>query len=1347
MGKSCAIIPKVKNKNGELVDSRLYKSLLSFTKNDRARTNDIYLRTKTDSFEKHFLPKMKLDENGEPLIGSLFANTNLRDRISELEILEKLNKDIGHYKKGTLRPALWVINPENWHKLAKKCREFNMYSEFKDEYLADIDKIQDWESPGRTYYTIKVIKKLKKQYSLRANQISTSESLNEKLIEILSRYGITVGTLTDLEERIGINGVTEFDKAKEIANGVVELIRIAKGERGQQALPEEFAHFVIEAMGENQLVNRLINYLNDNNLVAEILGSEYETYREAYNGSEYKLAKEAAGKLLAKHLLNAEKVESKPYKNLLQRVIDAVKNFFKKINTTDIQKAMLEADKEFSIFAKDILGGHLDNEIKLSNIHTSEKFFNLNDRVKRDRELLQNIINNELKRLKIYEKRSNSNNFSTSQILYINSLEMALDDNKEIDGIYNYIEHSLATLQKLSERLSSLNGTSSTMREKAQVLRDIRNYLYSYISVMDSIRSALLDEEKFADNRYGDKIRVAVNDTTNLIADLKSDYLKYTMPLFVDFVKPVMGDSIEIPFGKWKGKKFTTEELLQVANRDISIFDRWLDSMAESSDVVLRVLDQKVKAAKSNARLSTIEVQKQLQAATIKLEQAGYKNQDFMFERDEDGNLTGEYISAINNGLFKKEMGKMFKALKDKYGTNPTGTNALNFNRERQAWFDANMETVNGKKRPKLSIYANKDFQNFTSAQKEYYDTIMGIKRKLDGQLPENYTHLLNAVKIRKDLVERVKDSDGIKSGATQIWESIKDNFIRRSDDTGFGDKAIIKDFEGREVQSLPIYYTKLKEGESPNDISTDIVSTLTAYAAMANDYNELNQIIDALEIGRDVLRERQVVQTQGSKELTERFKAMGRKVSSKLTKSGDETQFMQRLNDFFEMQVYGRYMADEGTFGDSKIDKGKVYNAINQMTSLSTLALNVLSGISNIATGRVMMRIESLCGEFFNESNTIRGDRNYAKALPEFLAQIGSRVQTNKLALWDELFNVMQEYEQETRDMQFNRKNVFSKMFNSSTLFFINNAGEHWMQNRTSLALADAYKMKSPDGKIVSLWDAMEVVYTDPNNKALGAKLEVKKGYTKEDGSQFTKEDIIKFSRKSAAINQRLHGIYNREDKSAIQRLGIGRMAIMFRKWIKPSLNRRFAEGFYNYDLDAWTEGYYRTAGRFMMQLASDLKNAQFNIATRWGELNNTEKANMKRALTEVAHYLAIVCILGLIDWDDDDDDKTWLMSMVEYQLRRLKTEVGVMLPGPSMIKEGLRIVQSPAAGINTIENLLDLTALLNPTNYTDEIQSGRYKGHSSAYRAFFESPIVPMNKTIYRGLHPDESIPFFKQ
>jgi hypothetical protein len=204
--------------------------------------------------------------------------------------------------------------------------------------------------------------------------------------------------------------------------------------------------------------------------------------------------------------------------------------------------------------------------------------------------------------------------------------------------------------------------------------------------------------------------------------------------------------------------------------------------------------------------------------------------------------------------------------------------------------------------------------------------------------------------------------------------------------------------------------------------------------------------------------------------------------------------------------------------------------------------------------------------------------------------------------------------------------------------------------------------------------------------------------------------------------------------------------MGIMFRKWIKPSLNRRFDEATYNYDLEAWTEGYYRTTGRFFMQLVRDLRETQFNLGARWNDLTGTEKANIKRALTETGHFLAVILILGLIEWSDDKD-RPWLVRMTEYQARRLYTELGALIPGKSMVSEGLKILKSPAAGINTIEDMLNLTKLLYPGNYTDEIQSGRYKGHSTAYKSFFESPIIPMNKTIYRGLHPEELIPFFKQ
>ena len=1091
----------------------------------------------------------------------------------------------------------------------------------------------------------------------------------------------------------------------------------------------------------------------NNNLTGEILGEDYATYDTLYKGDQAKLAKEAAGKLLAKHLLQHESIPSAPYRNLLQRVIDAVKNFFKGLSASSIQKAMLSADSDFAKVAGDILTGQLDEAISVNNIATSEAFYSTKERISRDKKLLQGIIDNELKRLTIYEKRNPNSQFSANQRLLIDRLEMELMDNSEIEGIYAFLDNALEELRKVSGRLETLRNTPATnLNERAGVLRDIRNYIYSYKRMADGVREALREEEKEKDNRYGQRVRVVLDNVSTMLNDLQVDYGTIAMPLFVDFIKPFVGDNLVVPFGKYKGKVMTAEELIQVADKDISFFDRWLDSMADSSDYMLKIMDQAVKKSKETARLKTIDVQKELQAATIKLEQAGVKNTEWMFERDSKGNLSGNYISEINHALFRERMRTMFKSLNDKYGKNPIGEDADRYNKERLAWFESNMETVDGVRQPKRSIYESMEFRKLNKAQRDYYNTVMDIKAKLDALLPDKYTKLNNAIKIRKDLVERVKSSDSVKSGAKQIWESIKDEFIKRTDDVEFGDKATVKDFENREVQMLPIYFTKLKEGESNNDLSTDIVGTMTAYAAMANDFDEMNKIIDVLEVGRDILRERQVTQISGGKPLVEKFKAVGRKVESKLTLRGDKTRFMERLNDFFEMQVYGRYMKDEGTFGKSNVDKGKVANFINRLTSMNNLALNILSGISNVATGKVMMRIESLSGEFFNERDTLVADKNYGKELPAFLAQLGDRVKTNKLALWDELFNVMQEYEQDTREVNFDRKTWFSRMFGTSALFFMNNAGEHWMQTRTSLALANAYKMKAPNGKEVSLWEAMEVVPIDSSNKKLGAKLQVKKGYTKADGSEFTKDDIIKFSRKSAAINQRMHGIYNKADRSAVQRLAIGRMGIMFRKWIKPSLNRRFKSATYNYDLDAWTEGYYLTTGRFMNALFQDLRKAQFDIASKWGELTNTEKANIKRALTETAHFLTVMAALGLIEWSDDRD-RPWLVKMVEYQLRRLYTELGALTPTTEMLGEGLRILKSPAAGVNTVEKTLNLIDLLNPMNYEvfngeDAIlKSGPYKDKSKAQQSLLKSPLAPMYNTVLRGIYIEDQIPFFKQ
>ena len=67
--------------------------------------------------------------------------------------------------------------------------------------------------------------------------------------------------------------------------------------------------------------------------------------------------------------------------------------------------------------------------------------------------------------------------------------------------------------------------------------------------------------------------------------------------------------------------------------------------------------------------------------------------------------------------------------------------------------------------------------------------------------------------------------------------------------------------------------------------------------------------------------------------------------------------------------------------------------------------------------------------------------------------------------------------------------------------------------------------------------------------------------------------------------------------------------------------------------------------------------------------------------------------------------------------------------------------------AGIRTMESAFDTFGVLNPWHYqivTDDalITSGRYKGHSKAYRDFMNSPYDPMNKTIYKILHPETAM-----
>ena len=259
------------------------------------------------------------------------------------------------------------------------------------------------------------------------------------------------------------------------------------------------------------------------------------------------------------------------------------------------------------------------------------------------------------------------------------------------------------------------------------------------------------------------------------------------------------------------------------------------------------------------------------------------------------------------------------------------------------------------------------------------------------------------------------------------------------------------------------------------------------------------------------------------------------------------------------------------------------------------------------------------------------------------------------------------------------------------------------------------------------SLWDAFEMK---------GNKMVIKKGFEE----KVSQDDITKFILKQHFMNKRLHGIYNEIDRSAIQKYAVGRLAVMFRKFMYPGIHRRFQELSYNEESEAFTEGIYRSSLGFMNQLRKDMFKGMYLAKANWGLLTDTERTNFIRTATEVAYMIGATLLANILRGIDMDDDDAWGVNMLAYQVNRMITELRFY----SSSREGLKIVKSPAAAINQwqkIGHMLDTMA--TPKAWTTELQSGKYEGMTKVNRSLME--VAPLAKTLSDIMHPADKLMYF--
>ena len=461
--------------------------------------------------------------------------------------------------------------------------------------------------------------------------------------------------------------------------------------------------------------------------------------------------------------------------------------------------------------------------------------------------------------------------------------------------------------------------------------------------------------------------------------------------------------------------------------------------------------------------------------------------------------------------------------------------------------------------------------------------------------------------------------------------------------------------------------------------MSYDLGSGLKLYFSMANNFNEMSDILDTLEVGKLLVKSRRVTKLRSGMPIKDQ-------IGENVTIAGENSLAFGRVDDYFNMQVYGKRQKDHGavTIMGKELDVTQMMNATLSAGSFRVLAANKHAGLSNLTFGQLMSYIEGWAGQHYGLGNFIKAKSIYFSSLPGITADAFSRQPSSKIGMINEKFDLLQEFDEFGNRLSHRKVGLRG---NLGATFVLMSAGEHMIQTQMGVAQLLNTKFKTSKGE-VNLYDSYKVVE---------GRLEL----DPEVAEQFSLEDRILLSEKMAAAYQRIHGIYNNKDRAAIQQYAAGRWALQFRKWARPGMLRRFqgAEKLfyhkdskfkgpeYNERLQSFVEGNYVTALKFLNTLKKEVMAMRFKtMPEQWNKLEKFEQENIKRAIGETVSYFMLILLGGGLGFGYDDEEGPEEMSdfrwQMLYNVKRVQSELGFYTTSSFF-----EILRTPAANMTTIE------------------------------------------------------------
>lgn len=882
----------------------------------------------------------------------------------------------------------------------------------------------------------------------------------------------------------------------------------------------------------------------------------------------------------------------------------------------------------------------------------------------------------------------------------INRLVKEIANQRYYSGVMGFLDDALTQVQTMESLYQQANQAPGTNMERsiarAKALMEIKRIEDGYRHIIDALSRM---DDLIVDENISQSDKQAIEDQAKAVKEYFDKYKNKIKELREDTMIDI---AIEY-LGKTTSNGTSIADIVSMSEADSSVYDH-LYSVGRVSNPLVATMGSIIRDAQGERTKKLNDVAIRIRRATDRLFESG-SDSSFMYEPD--SNYIISDIDWITYNEARKQARKKF--------TNQ-GKTGLDLEEAMDQWQEANTEDrivdfASGRTEKVPNGNYRKAFPTLTHAQQEYYNEMMQIKGELGTLLPQYAQKQYLPPQRRRSFGDAMLQSKGNpKKIAKAILNKIKDMVIIREDDQMNFKNGII---EGEEYgikngaldntpyRQIPIFYVnRLKDQD---ELLKDFSGALHSLAGTAINYDCMNRVKDTVEFMGDFIKDQRIAATHRGTKQTDAIVTKGVRIFKDLVGYSSNTNTSGIIDGFIDKHIYGINLKD--------INKlTKLTQSLLTYTSLRALAVNVKGAISNLLVGELQMLIESGAGEFYNPIDymwahtKVFGDNTLSAPgrIMDFMTNNVNSMSVLLAQRFDPLNNIFSETAHE-RYFKGPLRHMIAKDFS----FIGYGMGEHMIHYVTMYAVLHNQKVKI-DGKDATLYDAFYKGNKVDGNSELLLKNNVT--YKDKEGNWVPVDDTFLDSVRDRIryCNQSAHGSMNEEDKGLIHQYMAGRFVMNLRQWMVEHYSRRFRGSHWDASLKEEREGYYNTVGKLFASWGKALFNFESEYATRWDEMTDAQKANVRRAMSE---QVVLGCLLGLSFalGEPEDHKKEFWTRMWIYQTKRALRDVKGSTP-IGLPFELTNMINSPIAATNTVNSLMYPFIGLPDINET--VKRGEYKG-----------------------------------